>query len=233
LASTTPTGFSEGVSIRAIEKGLLGRFLLFFGDHNTPAQRLFKKTDFDIFAKEKLKWLVEYQPTEETLHVGDIPQLCDELKVTKAANDKLSQYFNEFDALRRQTNESSVFLPIIARLYQMMVKLVMISAISNHNMEKPIVNVEDVEFGYKAIMYHWSIMQDIVPKYIHDNRQSADHARLLKIIDDNEEISKQDLVKLSRFIDKRVRDSLLLDLIDSGEVSVFMKDNKTFLRHNG
>jgi hypothetical protein len=34
LASTTPTGFSEGVSLAALEKGLLGRFITFFAIKN-------------------------------------------------------------------------------------------------------------------------------------------------------------------------------------------------------
>jgi Protein of unknown function (DUF3987) len=233
LASTTPTGFSEGVSIRAIEKGLLGRFLIFLGDHSVPAKRVFKKTQMDMFTIENLRWLAQYTPTEENIFVGELPQLCDELKVTKAANEKLSIYFEEFDNLRRTTKSTDTMLPIIARLYQQMTKVVMISAVSRHEMEIPEVDIQDVEFGYETIMYYYENMQDIVRNYIHDNKESAESSRILKIIDDSQEISKPDLVRLTRFIDKKKRESLLLDLIDSGQISVFLRDNQTYLRYNG
>ena len=233
LASTTPTGFSEGVTIRAIEKGLLGRFLIFFGNHDTPAKRVYAKTKLDMFTLDSLRFLAQYTPTEETLHVGDIPQLCDELDITKEANDRLTVYFEEFDTLRRNLKSSDVLLPIVARLYQQMVKIVMISAIANHKMVKPKISIQDVEFGYETILYYFDLIQDVVRNYIHDNKESAESSRLLKIIEDNQEISKPDLVRLTKFLDKKKRDALLLDLIDSGQISVYLRDNQTIIVYRG
>lgn len=232
LASTTPTGFSEGVSMKAIEKGLLGRFLVFNGDASTPATRIFKKSRIDVFTLESLKYLVNHVPTEENLHVGDLPQLCDELTIDKKANDLLSTYFAEFDALRRNSKPTNNMLPIISRLYQQMIKIVMISAISRHEMKTPNIDVGDVEFGYNTIMYYYEDMCEIVKNYIHDNKESAESARILKIIADSNEISKPDLIKLTKFTNKKARDAIILDLIDSGSLNVFLRENETWFVAN-
>ena len=47
LCSTTPTGFSEGVTVSAIEKGLMGRFLIFIGDGDKKARRVEQPTRLD------------------------------------------------------------------------------------------------------------------------------------------------------------------------------------------
>ena len=44
LCSTTPTGLSEGVTVSAIEKGLMGRFLIFIGDGDKKARRVEQPT---------------------------------------------------------------------------------------------------------------------------------------------------------------------------------------------
>lgn len=223
LASTTPTGFSEGVSLKAIEKGLLGRFLIFQGDSKQKAERLkvFPKLPFET--KECLKFWYSFRPqdfTTTTEEIAGIPQNYVELEANNEANTRLDAIFEEFDTLRISCNHNDPKLPIIARLYQQMIKLVIISACSRVRDGKlPVINTEDVEFGYKTIKFYYSNIGEVVSRYIFGNQQEAMNVKILNIIRDNGgSITKTELSRSTRGMNKKQRDSIVEDLIESGDI---------------
>jgi hypothetical protein len=220
LASTTPTGFSEGISIKAIEKGLMGRFLVFQGDPHKEAKRLTAFPGLDAATKSHLRFLFGYQPADlNTPCIGNIPQACTEIQSTESAELRLDSIFGEFDALRRSTEAHSPLLPIIARLYQQMIKVIMISAASRNANKIPFIDVLDVEFGYKTILYYYDTIQEVIERYIFNNNNEREQMKIVNIIKDNGgTITKRLLTRKTRSMNKRTRDSHLEDLIESGEV---------------
>lgn len=218
LASTTPAGFSEGVSRRAIEKGLMGRFLIFTGDNDAKAERLKEFPKLPNFVKEQLNFwysfrVEDYVEDQGEMELGGIKQSYIELKTDKAANDRLTEIFNELDDLRRNSDQNDPKLPIIARLYQQMVKLVMISACCRTIMDVPIIKKDDVEFGYNLIMYYYDTIQDIIDKYIFENRTQMNSQKVLNtIIEAGGTLTKTELYKKTRGLTKRERENILEDL---------------------
>lgn len=225
LASTTPTGFTEGVSLKALEKGLLGRFLIFQGSSNTESRRLKDMPDLASFAKDHLLyWYGFNSESSDTSFIGGIKQLYTELSANNSANKRLDEIFKEFDALRRSRDHRDPILPIIARLYQQMIKLVIIHSASRVAFEVPIISLEDVNFGYETIKYFFSNVEDVINRYVFANPYEKELMTILNIIRDDGEISKRDLAKATRYMKLKERENILKDLIDS---EVIIKDFKS------
>jgi hypothetical protein len=220
LASTTPTGFSEGVTRSALDKGLLGRFLTFFGDGNSPAKRLREFPRLDKDTKDKIKEIVNYKPdVNYELTIGGIEQQVKELNANSEASDMLDQCFEEFDELRRKSDKSDPMLPITSRLYQQMVKIVILHAISREGVEA-VINTEDVKFAKSLILYYYSNMTEAVNTLVYTNHSEKAYADILKIIPlvGQKGISKQSLSTKTRHLGKRRRDELIQELVENGEV---------------
>lgn len=221
LASTTPTGFSEGISIQAIEKGLMGRFIVFEGDSDKPAQRVKSATPLDVDTKSILRWFNSFKPDEGKDEINGIPQEYHEIKATESANKKLDEYFDIFDSKRRSLDHTDSRLPIVARLYQQMLKLVMIHAGSRVDAgELPTVDVVDVEFGYKTILYYFDTISEIIRTHIHDGQNDATAKKFINYIRNASPITKSDLVRNTRWLSKRDRDNFISELSEVGDIHV-------------
>jgi hypothetical protein len=226
LASTTPTGFSEGVSITAIQKGLLGRFLIFLGDDTRKATALSHLPRLDRNTIEKLKYWNGYKAAEnENYIINSIPQCVDELKVTPEGDALLQKYFDENDELRINTKPMSPFLPVIARLYTQLVKIAILHCASRSYNIEPLLDVQDIEFAKKVVDYTYFNMQEIVRKYVFSNRNERNVVRVLSLIEDNVGISKQELFNATKDLSKRNRDEILIDLIDNEQIFAQHSDN--------
>ena len=221
LASTTPTGFSEGISIQAIEKGLMGRFLVFEGDSDKPAQRVKNSTALDVDTKSVLRWFNSYKPDEGKDEINGIPQEYYEIKATENANQRLDDIFTIFDDKRRAMDHTDSRLPIVARLYQQMLKIIMIHAGSRVKAgELPEVDLVDVEFGYKTILYYFDTITEIVRTHIHDGKNDATAKKFINHIRVSSPITKSDLVRNTRWLSKRDRDNLLSELSETNDILV-------------
>ena len=222
LASTTPTGFSEGVSLKAIEKGLLGRFLMFTGDSQAKAHRLTSFPKLDVDTKNILRHWWSYTPPETNDCVGSIPQAYLDIKATKEANNELDKIFNEFDALRRNSEMDNPLLPIIARLYQQLAKISLIHSVSRCGITTPLVDIVDVHFGYQVIMHHFDTIREIVDRYIFGSENERKSVVVGNAIKDSgkEGISKYKLFNKTRSLNKRERDQIIQDLLDSESITM-------------
>jgi hypothetical protein len=226
LASTTPTGFSEGVSRKAIEKGLMGRFLIFLGDSSAPSERLKSFPKLPGFISQQLAFWYGFNPSdflsddEETIELGGIKQSYVELKATKAAEDRLDEIFINLDQLRRNASPTDPKLPIIARLYQQMIKLVMISASCRTIQDVPVIQKEDVEFGYELIMYYYENVGEVIDSFIFENRTQMNSQKILNILKQNGGfMTKEELYRSTRTLTLKERENIIDDLLAGGLLS--------------
>jgi hypothetical protein len=189
LASTTPAGFSEGVSRRAIEKGLMGRFLIFQGDSDAPAERLtgFPRLDRDTISQLNFWFTFRPDDFKEDLveaEIGGVSQNYVKARSTRGAEKRLDEIFKELDQLRRETGSTDPSLPIIARLYQQMIKIVIISACARSIHDVPTITEDDVNFGYQIILFYKENIDDIINRYIFENRTQMNAQKILNLIRD-------------------------------------------------
>lgn len=220
LASTTPTGFTEGVSIQAIEKGLLGRFLIFLGDGDTRAERLRDLPRLDTNTLNQLRWWYSYQaPENDAITVKGIKQYVVNLDATEEAHGRLDEIFTEFDNRRRNSDPTDPLLPIIARMYQQLIKIAIIHACSRADMSIPSINADDVEFAYLTVLHYFSNMEEIVENYVFNSNEEKDTLKILNVIRKSEEgISRSDLYRRTRSITKRARKAIIDDLLETEEI---------------
>lgn len=221
LCSTTPTGLSEGVTVTAIEKGLMGRFLIFIGDGNKKARRVEQPTRLDSATIGKLQSLAAYQPEKSDKVIAGHTQDVTMLKKTDGANQMLQQAFEYFDNLRIESEGDDVMLPIISRLYQQMLKITMIHAISRQiYAQKPLVDHSDVTFGYQTVQYFYHHMKDIINKCVFSSKNELHFQKVLETISKSKEqgVTKSVLANRLRFLKKKERNEILEDLLETGQI---------------
>ena len=231
LCSTTPRGLSEGVSTTSIEKGLIGRFLIFKGDYNKKARRVENPTSLSPQEKGQLDLLASYSPQKKTDNIAGISQDITKLQATKKAHELLQTYFEELDLLRITCPSDYTLLPIVSRLYQQMLKITMIHAVSRQIYKVDvIVDVEDVVFANQTVRYYYEVMKEVIGDSVFDNQYEANRNKikgLLKKANKNG-LTKGELSRKIRYLKKREKDEILEDLIEAGEielVSIKRKDS--------
>tara|TARA_B100000902_G_scaffold56610_1_gene63422 strand:+ start:396 stop:2498 length:2103 start_codon:yes stop_codon:yes gene_type:complete len=229
LCSTTPTGLSEGVTVSAIEKGLMGRFLIFIGEGDKKARRVEHPTRLDSATIGKLQSLAAYQPEKSDKVIAGHTQDVTMIAKTDSANQMLQQAFEYFDDLRIKSEGDDVMLPIISRLYQQMLKITMIHAISRQiYAQKPLVDHNDVTFGYQTVQYFYHHMKDIITKCVFTNKTEQNAQKVLNVIvkAKDEGLSKRQLTRKTRYLKKKERNEVIEDLLEADKIEYVSLKNE-------
>tara|TARA_B100000131_G_scaffold113171_1_gene110314 strand:- start:279 stop:2417 length:2139 start_codon:yes stop_codon:yes gene_type:complete len=229
ICSTTPTGFQQGVSTEAIEKGLMGRFLVFKGEYGKPARRIEKATLLPQETIGHLEWILTREPPSTGKVIGDFEQKFFQVEKSEEANILLEEKFKEFDKIRRESDPLDKMLPIISRLYQQMLKLCLIHSLSTMGYkEKPFVNKKDVDFAYKLIIYYYYTIKDLAENNIFRNKTEEDTTKILNIIKKagKKGISKRKLSNNTRFLKARERNEILKDLLENNFIYLSLESSK-------
>lgn len=220
ICSTTFRGVSEGISQSTLEKGLFARFLTFFGDENKPAKRI-KDT---VNVPNELSSILEHWSTwRNPKATGNIDENIPayEVGISKEADLLLDSYFYKLDELKCTPGKSLIMKPIVARLYQQMLKIVLISAVSNAKIHHvPVVEVKDVEFGYQFIRYFYSNIEEFIENTLHDNDREKNVNKILHLIKKagKKGINNMELVKQSKSIRPNERLEIVKDLVEGQQV---------------
>lgn len=217
LCSTTFRGISEGISHSTLEKGLFARFLTFFGDDSKPAKRIKSPVFIPEDLKRKLEYWGAWQNPKATGNIAENRPPYD-IGIDKEADDLLDSYFNKLDDIKCKTTKDTVSKPIVARLYQQMLKIIMLSAVSNTDEGKlPKVTIQDVEFGYELIQFFYSQINEFIENTLHDNDRSRNVNKILYLIKKSgkEGISNIDLLKQSKSIRPQERQEIVRDLYET------------------
>lgn len=222
LCSTTYKGISEALSRAVLEKGLFARFLTFFGENNKQGKRLVNRPSMDIEMIEQLQKIYKF---ENPLFTGNMPMNAPsyELKCTNEADKLLTKYHAIFDTMRIKCDSNSVTRPVIARLYQQMLKIVLVSAVGRYNGENiPKVQESDVEFAYQLVLFFYRSIEGFIEDNLFDSKRGQQVIQVMRMIKEagNEGILSSDLTKYTKALTVRDRLDILKDLIASRQVEV-------------
>lgn len=236
LMSTTPRGFEESLSIKAVEKGLLGRTLIFKGGADNEAERIRKFTDIGENAKTQLREIAAYEaPVSADSVIGNITQKVKLLDADKEANIRLDEIFLELDNKRIGQDEDSLQLPVIARMFQLLCKLAMIRSVSRNL--KFVVNKDDVEFGYKLVMNNLLNFGGMVEDNMHSNTEDEYISKVMKYLERNGAKNWKSIrnsvrsaslptSKRKSTIDMMVKSDMLAVEYSGDELTYFIKESK-------
>ena len=225
LGATTPRGFSESVNRKSIQKGLLGRFLLFFGDADVPSKQVKRIKKLDYETTNQLSWLADYEPDESEMIIQGRQQKFTELRATVEGHKALDKVFREFDNLRL-SNIDDTYGPIAARLYQQMIKLTMVHALANSKGEVPLIDVQDVEFGRVLILHFFENFKIAIKGLIFDSPLEKDKAQLVMAIADAGLMNRKELILATPSFSKKKRELLIEELLDSEQIFIASVKNE-------
>jgi hypothetical protein len=121
--------------------------------------------------------------------------------------------------MRIEADKEDVMLPIISRLYQQMIKICILSAVSRRGRDA-LIDIEDVEFGYNLVLYYFDNMKEKIESLVYTNQNERVYTEVLKYIPlkGGEGISKQKLALKTRALGKKKRDEILTELEENGEI---------------
>lgn len=217
LCTTTFKGVSEGISQSTLEKGLFARFLTFFGEDFKPAKQIKQSIPIPLSVINNLQYWNAFSNPLETGNM-DVNKLAYNIGITDEADSLLDTYFMELDKLRWGRKSSDIMRPIVSRLFQQMLKIILITTVSNTEKSKlPKVQVTDVEFGHQLIMYFYQNIQEFVENALHDDDRSSKVNKMLHYIKSHGTtgVSNIDIVKYCKGINPKERLEILKDLRES------------------
>jgi hypothetical protein len=222
LCSTTYKGMSEGLSRSTLEKGLFARFLVFFGDNDRRGKRVSKQPTLNEDMKERLTYIANFTNPLET---GNMPDNYEpyEITCTKEADELLTRYHEQFDIKRISEKSGSTAKPIVARLFQHMMKIVLVSAIGNTKVDGlPKVQKSDVEFAYAVINFYFQSIEGFVNDNLFDSQRGSKVNNILRLIKERGEegLRSSDLTKMTKSTTFSERNEIIKDLIHSAQISV-------------
>ena len=221
LGCTTPRGFKDSVNISSMEKGLLGRFLLFFGKDDTPASPVKKEVKFNRDTLNQLNYLGSFLPPETDKLIQGRPQLVQEIDITQEADKRLDEIFLELDKYRLD-NQDDVEGPVAARLFQQMTKLIIISACASSKQQLPEIQLSDVEFGFYMITYLFDNFCASIDGLIFNNLMEKEKADLERLIYEKGPITRPELLRETAYLASGKREGFLKELIESERISLAM-----------
>ncbi len=231
LCSTTPYGLRESISISSLEKGLFARFLVFFGDNNKPSKRIPKKVSIGEEVLEQLRRLYDFQnPNYKKGNFSKYNTPSYKVSLTRRSNDRLTEIHSEFDKLRLQAKGDNFSKPIIARLYQQMLKITLISAIGNTKLGKlPVVKPEDVEFSYQLVKYYFQNIKGFVRDNLYESQREMRLNKVLNIIKSagDEGLTNVGLAQKTKYLSTHERVDYIKDLKEANRIHLKADDEDT------
>ena len=221
LMSTTPRGFQESISIKAVEKGLLGRTLIFEGDPLNPAERVKDFPQISPSIREKVMSLASIESAVSDTQIGGISQKVIEIQSDADATKLLDAVFYEIDGMRRNEPQDSLRLPIIARMFQQVCKIALVAAASRDPQGQIEVKTIDVNFAYDLVKINLSTFDRYLVDNIHDTESDAYTAKVHQYLLRGNGKSLRDITKnLRSNLTTTQKRAILQQMVDLGMVYV-------------
>ena len=217
LMSTTPTGFSESVNQKAIDKGLLGRVLVFQGRDNAASTfRVKSKHPSESLIQQLQHWSNYIVPKQAGFTSNTSVDYLD-VPATEKAMELLEVVFTEYDKQRVNGMFDDKVVPVAARRFQQLCKIAMIHAASRLSNQEIEVDGVDIQFAYKVINYNFDIFQNVLQDNIYESDWDRKTQKIYNYIELKGVATKAQIWRSSK-LKPNEKKTILEDLIDSGKV---------------
>lgn len=230
--STTPRGFKEGLNISSLEKGLMGRCLLFFGKHeigapakgSTLSAHLKNELSFIATRNPKVEMDKDYVVTkrfDQSEHSYFVAETCESAK----------EYNNElFLKYRHETMdcaEDDPMAAILARAYQMICKISLIHSLSQRPTSKEIIiTKENLKFGDKIVQANIKNFIHSINSDLTGTREEEAYRKVKSFIEKKGFVTKQNIRNSLRGVLRKEREIVLTELLEYGIITYGQKPDK-------
>jgi len=238
LMSTTPRGFEQSVNMDAIDKGLLGRCMLFYSDRVRGS--IPQKASLPEHIRQELIALAGKNPYDESLdtsriitkrfdqaeHKMFVPEITEDIK------DYLVQEFDRYRSMLMDLDEIDPMAPILARAFQMTCKLTLLHAVSRDPHGIPTIVKADIDFADKIITKNLKSFTAIVDTNL-CHVESRIYSNIKFYIEKKNFVTKEQLRNHFRQYNKKQRWGALTELIEYGiiiEDLVYNREENTQMK---
>ena len=221
IMATTYTGLEEAVTLSALDKGLLGRFLIFTADEDA----ILKSEPLeDSLNKESLHHLDMLRTTNipllEKYFYNGIKYPVKEVQLTADAVKDYESYFDKFRKIAKDTDTLSALQPIIARLPQQFKKVALCHAAGCGDPASFEIRRDDLKFAYDLCMYNLAVFEKIISNYLFRTGLEKEYKIILRVLKRHSaELLVDELVyDLRPFLKRRRILEILDELVSSSEI---------------
>jgi hypothetical protein len=221
-ASTAPGPLWKALESGALEDGFAARWLIFESDMNYPDSATPPNIPIPSTLVDSLKRIAaggammggnlgNCSAPNATPNIFAVPANDEAM----AALERLSQ--DNTAQLREAEGTSTT--SIFARLYEHVVKVAMIGAISD-NPVGPVVTADHVAWAKATVQDCMAKLIKNAEEHVADNEHEAAVKRVMSIIKAANGITKNELVRKTQFLKRRDRDEIIASLVEAESVRI-------------
>lgn len=223
LMSTTPRGFEESMNVRSVEKGLMGRCLLFFGDPDAEGNRIKEKFNINDDVKTVLQSIHMYKPMEDNDFV-EVRKLSDthshNIIIAETENEEVEKYadtiFQKYHEIKSEEDINSPLRAIIGRGYQMCCKIALINSVSrSYSFTPPKITMTDFKFAERIVDKNIENFRYAIGTMIFENKSDEQYVKIKNYIMTKKSATLKEIKDAVKGIRKRDRAEILGDLKES------------------
>jgi hypothetical protein len=227
IMATTYTGLEESVTLSALDKGLLGRFLIFSANEGSMLKTHFSEDELDANTRDLLMGLRDAPiPSNPKYSHKGLDYPVKEIELASGAEGDYEAYY---DRMRSIGGNYDVNLtPIIARMPQQFKKIALIHAMG---CGRDVVDKADLKFAYAMVVYNLEQFKVIVDKYLFRTALEKEFKIVMRCLS-NEPIEMNALVVLLRpFLKRKRLEEIISELTLSNEcVTIRLENNEIGVR---
>lgn len=238
--TSTPERLVEGMSFEEIADGWLSRCLVFRSESNPEKNRfadMGKPPDSSI-VERVAKWAkrrVELEGKEESLgkyidYMSGSPESIRPEQILVETGSGAERLFKELDECLQECGERhKSYYGLLAKGEENARRIALIIA-AGDSYDSPEITEGIAEYSCKLVKF---LLQDFIYKaadVISPKGFATKRTRLLNIISSESEISKTSLCRKTKWLRKRERDDLLIELAEEGSITITRHARGVYLK---
>jgi hypothetical protein len=221
--STVPGPFWKALQSGSLSDGSFARWLLFMTDDPIP-DRVRKPKDINDVPERVIVGLKAIAAGADGWGKGNLAEAgpnSDPTPYVVPYDGAAEKYLDDLsDAIteRQRANLGTVRSALLARVWEHVVKIALIKAIST-NSAAPIIDLGAVRWAQQIVDYCTETMLRDAERFVADNQAEADVKRVLNVIRDAGSLPRWKFNRDTRFLgSERRRDEIVSDLVASAEI---------------
>jgi hypothetical protein len=218
--TAVPRGFWESLTDENVSEGLLGRMMVFETSTRYVDMSLPAPMDAPAELLDGIRWWLArpYGPG----NISDEHPTPEVIPHSTAATKRLDSHFREICARRRKEDDTRAAL--WSRATGKTAKLALLAACSRCTGQERI-EIEECDADWAVTVSNWLTRRMLYQAYRHvsHNQREGDSKRVLRLL--GQPMTRSEITRKTQWLGRKQREELLIELIESGEVTMRTEDS--------